>query len=462
MSPVSRSGFSLLACWLMLTTVGCATFDLTHIDLRSRKATARNPAIRIVCLWEPAEGRDPKGVPCKGFAGQVLFLTSSSLPVSVEGDIRVYLFDDQGTAEDQAKPLHQFDFDTGAWAQHYSYGTLGPAYNVFIPYMRRGPNDATCALRVRLTPKKGPAIFSDMTSIKLLGFENRKPASTLIPLTDPRVEQTTPEDLTAVNKRRKTTTITLNGKNGEPASSTTTTPGDAPQNTIQLATFEDIDKSDMKPLSSDDVRIRQLEQMVKELRAQQGQLKGDDQKMPAAPPRTLEEIGITPGRIRVRSAEGAADEQETSADRANVNRPREDATSSYSTDSVRRQLRAVPSERRHPLDDDAEPAISVRSNRSAVHPLLDSSDEPVRAARSSSTAASHAPRKRHPLDDLGEDEPPRRTMPKTVRVVEPEPYGESDRSRGFDPFDPIETDAVETTSVNDSPTVRRQLKAASR
>lgn len=460
MSPVSRTGFSLLACWLTLTAVGCATFDLTHIDLRSRKATARRPAIRIVCLWEPAEGRDPKGVPCKGFAGQILFLTSSSLPVSVEGDVRVYLFDDQGTAEDQAKPLHQFDFDTGAWSQHYSYGTLGPAYNVFIPYMRRGVNDATCALRVRLTPKTGPAIFSDMTSIKLLGFENRKPASAIVPITDPRVEQTTPEDLTAVNKRRKTTTIALNGKPGEPVSSTTV--DGAPQNPVQLATFEEIDNSDMKPLTSDDVRISQLEKMVKELRALQGQPKVDDSKVPSAPPRTLEEIGITPGRIRMRSADGEPGEQGAAPVQATETRVRDDAASSSTGESIRRQLRAAAGDRQHPLDDESEPVVNVRSNQSVAHPLNDAFDEPVRPARPSATAANRAPQKRHPLDEIADEEPPRRAIQKTVRMADPEPQGEADRSQPFDPFDPIDTEAIETTSVDENRAIRRQLKAAAR
>ncbi len=458
MSPVCRSGFSLLACWLTLTAVGCATFDLTNIDLRSRKATARRPAIRIVCLWEPAEGRDPKGVPCKGFAGQILFLTSSSLPVSVEGDVRVYLFDDQGTAEDQAKPLHQFDFDTGAWSQHYSYGTLGPAYNVFIPYMRRGNNDATCALRVRLTPTTGPAIFSDMTSIKLLGFENRKPANAIVPITDPRVEQTTPEDLTAVNKRRKTTTIALNGKPGEPVSSTTV--DGTSQKPIQLATFEEIDKSDMKPLTSDDVRISQLEQMVKELRALQAQPKADEPKVPAAPPRTLEEIGITPGRIRMRSVDAATEEQGTAPAQATETRLRDDARSSSTGESVRRQLRAAAGDRPHPLDDESEPVITVRSNRSAAHPMNDAFDEPVRPIRSSVSAANRAPQKRHPLDEMADEEPPRRAIQKTVRMVDPEPQGEADRSQPFDPFDPIDTDAIETTSVDENRSLRRQLKSA--
>lgn len=462
MSPVRRSSFSLLACWLTLTAVGCATFDLAHIDLRSRKATARNPAIRIVCLWEPAEGRDPKGVPCKGFAGQVLFLTSSALPVSVEGDIRVYLFDDQGTAEDQAKPLHQFDFDSGAWSQHYSYGTLGPAYNVFIPYMRRGMNDATCALRVRLTPKTGPAIFSDMTSIKLLGFENRKPASAIVPLTDPRVEQTTPEDLTAVNKRRKTTTISLSGNNGEPTS--TTTVADSDNKSIQLATFEEIDKSDMKPLTGDDVRIAQLEQMVKELRAQQGQLKSVDQQAPAAPPRTLEEIGITPGRIKMRSAEGAIDEQRVAPAKPAPSSSRDDAASSSTGDSVRRQLRAAAGDRPHPLDDGSEPVAAVRSNRAATHPLNDTFEEPVRPARSSVAAASRVPqKKRHPLEDMTDEERPRTTtIQRTVHVADPEPQGEPDRSPSFDPFDPIDTEAVETTAIDENRGIRRQLKAAAR
>gem|GEM_PF-1156072 len=438
MSPVTRPLARLLACWLLLTTVGCATLHIPQLDLRSRKATARNPVAKVVCLWEPAEGRDPKGNPCHGFAGQILFLNSSSLPVSVDGDVRVYLFDDQGTVEEQSEPLHKFDFDNGAWSQHYTYGTLGPAYNVFIPYMRHGTYEATCALRLRLTPKQGPAVFSEMASIELMSFHGGTKPVSKKPQVDSRVEAATAEDLTSVNKRRRTTTISLN-PNG---ASETPANGDH-DNEIQLAGYE----AEPRPLTSNDAKIAQLEQMVKELREQQRtQVSPVKQAVPAAvpspPPRRLEEVIDEPSRGRLKSS--------PTLERASA----EKAEPSASTDSVRRQVKPKVSPQRHLLEDD-EPA-DVSSTTSKPHPLLDDeSPAPRRVTRISSQSAHH------PLEDALDDErPPVRERTATRKVIPPEASSSGqDHSISVDPFDPIDIDTIETTAVDERQITRRQLRA---
>src|SRR5690606_19225612 len=47
--------------------------------------------------------------------------------------------------------------------------SLGSAYQVFVPYVRKGPWQAHCALRVRFTPKEGRPIFSDLVHVTLPG-----------------------------------------------------------------------------------------------------------------------------------------------------------------------------------------------------------------------------------------------------------------------------------------------------
>jgi hypothetical protein len=134
------------------------------------KATARNPAVQIACLWQPAEGRGLDGLPARGFAGQIIFLTQSSpTPVTVDGDVRIFLFEDQGTYEEQVRPIHQFDFVDGAWATHLRPTAWGAAYQIFLPYVRKGHHEAKCSLRVRLKPKEGPTIFSEFASVTLPG-----------------------------------------------------------------------------------------------------------------------------------------------------------------------------------------------------------------------------------------------------------------------------------------------------
>lgn len=156
---------------LAMTASGCSGVPLLKWGKHEiPAATEANPAVRVIGIWEPSEGQGLEGVPSRGFAGQILFFTrGSNSPVRVDGDVRIYLFDDQGTPEEQAKPIHQFDFKDKAWTVHLQNGTLGPSYHVFIPYTRRHPYQCRCSLRVRLTPESGAPVFSDTVQITLPG-----------------------------------------------------------------------------------------------------------------------------------------------------------------------------------------------------------------------------------------------------------------------------------------------------
>jgi len=159
--------FAALAA--LLSSVGCATFDVPWFD-RVPEASAKNPVVKVLCMWEPAEGRDPHGLPCRGFAGQILFLgNKGGVPVKVHGDVKIYVFDDFGTPEEQSVPVHQFAFDDRAWNNHLKVGTFGPAYYVFVPYTRHGNHEANCAVRIKYTPTEGIPIYSESCTINLKG-----------------------------------------------------------------------------------------------------------------------------------------------------------------------------------------------------------------------------------------------------------------------------------------------------
>jgi len=165
------SRFTILFATLLgaCCTSGCAMFDVPFVH-HVPEASARNPVMRIVCLWEPAEGRDPNGMPCRGFAGQVLFLgNKGGTPVKVNGEVKAYVFDDLGTPEDQGAPVHVFNFNGPAWGRHLQVGTFGPTYHVFIPYTRKGGIEANCAVRLRYTAENGSVVDSDSNEIHLRG-----------------------------------------------------------------------------------------------------------------------------------------------------------------------------------------------------------------------------------------------------------------------------------------------------
>jgi hypothetical protein len=155
----------------MLSGPGCAS--LTLLNFKTEKiptADAEHPAIEMLAVWQAAEGPGPKGIPTRGFAGQIFFFTQDrATPVAVDGTARIYVFDDHGTVQEQARPLHQFDFDRESWKGHLQMPKIGPTYGVFIPYTRNDYHQAVCSLRVRFTPPKGRPLYSASSTIVLPG-----------------------------------------------------------------------------------------------------------------------------------------------------------------------------------------------------------------------------------------------------------------------------------------------------
>jgi hypothetical protein len=155
----------------MLAAAGCASTQLFGFkSVKIDKADAKNPAVEILALWQATEGPGPNGVPTRGFTGEVFFFTQAKpVPVMVEGKARIYLFDDHGTAKQQARPIREYDFDPASWAAHCHSSSLGPGYAVFIPYPGNDFHQVACSLRIRFTPAVGPTIYSPTATVVLSG-----------------------------------------------------------------------------------------------------------------------------------------------------------------------------------------------------------------------------------------------------------------------------------------------------
>lgn len=289
---VSNLTYALFVCGFS----GCAMFHFPF-EKKMPKATAGDPAVQMLCLWQQAEGRDPEGFPCKGFSGQILFLSNkAATPVQIDGEVRIYLFDDQGTEEEQTKPIRQFDFDAGSWAIHLAESSLGPTYSVFVPYVRRGVKDANCALRVRFKPKRGPTIFSDLSNMPLNG--NKKPLTggDAKPLSTEEVDRDAADALS--QKLHRTTTISM-GSNPKITESVAGPKRDFNAGQVTLASHQVVSEATTE--SADAERIRKLEAMVQQLQEQKTPAVAEP--VPANPPRSIRHpLGMdNPGNDQFRS-----------------------------------------------------------------------------------------------------------------------------------------------------------------
>ncbi|MFO1022277.1 MAG: hypothetical protein U0903_16525 [Planctomycetales bacterium] len=153
---------------------GCTTFNNVKTPwsktVQEVKESPKNPVVRLLAIWQPGEGMGVDNLSTRGFVGQVMFFTGDKpVPAQVEGDVRVYVFDDLGTPEEQEKPIHQFDFPGPAWNALLQKSDIGSTYRVFIPYTRKGNHQAHCTLRIKYQPKQGRVMYSEMVNVTLAG-----------------------------------------------------------------------------------------------------------------------------------------------------------------------------------------------------------------------------------------------------------------------------------------------------
>jgi hypothetical protein len=308
LSSPRRSGrWNVALCCLALALGGCAetSFFKWKKERLNLHATPENPAVEVLCIWEAAEGRGPNGVPTRGFAGQILFFThNSTTPVLAEGDVRIYLFDDQGTPEEQARPIHQFDFDAEAWKQHARMGVLGPSYNVFIPYTRKGSHGADCALGVRFRQQDAPVIYSGMTHVTLPGATKKKQDAP----SSPGAESYDVADAEPGVKPAGASTAPQTGKTAISSSlpDRVTQAGGTRGESLESLVRQLSGTREAKPADPTDARLERLERMLEELLRERTRER-DDRRFEPTPADLEEEPGASPRRFRRSASEYGAE-----------------------------------------------------------------------------------------------------------------------------------------------------------
>ena len=168
---------------IWLTASGCNALSLTPklpgLPFGAKKQAG--PVSEIMALWQPGEGRDVKGLPSRGFAGQLFFFKQGDKrPCEVEGDIKIYVFDNLGSEDEQRKPIHVYEFKAGAWKSYMTETNIGKAYQVFIPYPRPGDHRAVCTIRVKHVEASGETVLSDPADIILVGKKAKVNVETVI------------------------------------------------------------------------------------------------------------------------------------------------------------------------------------------------------------------------------------------------------------------------------------------
>jgi hypothetical protein len=207
---------------LALLLPGCASASWLKIGKEDfPKADSSNPVVRILAVWQVGEGQNTEGMTTRGFVGQIFLLDAQKqVPVAAEGSVRIYLFDDQGTAEERDRPLHQHDFPVDSWRVRLQKTKMGPAYVLFTPYTRKGAHKAECSLRIKFTPADGGSpVFSDLAPISLPGKSN-KPVDPVTNASQPTTSATTAPAISTSSQPAAATTTAAPDKRAFSATTT--------------------------------------------------------------------------------------------------------------------------------------------------------------------------------------------------------------------------------------------------
>jgi len=161
---------TLVALLSLLFVLGCHT-PLAVKQIQAKNPLAKNAAktpVEIVDVWNSYAQTTTEGKTMRGMAGRVHFYDDprKGRAVKVEGDLTVYVFDDNETDPARTKPLKVFQFKAETLAQHYSHQKpLGHGYNFFLPIDEIGGEEKPLCIMVRFDDKLNDTKLDDMPLI---------------------------------------------------------------------------------------------------------------------------------------------------------------------------------------------------------------------------------------------------------------------------------------------------------
>jgi len=125
---------------------------------------------RVVGTWTDTVLTQPGKKPQRGFGGRLLFYDNeSNEPISVDGQLVVYAFDESDREVTDNKPTRRYVFPADQVPLHMSESELGPSYSFWLPWDEVGGPQTEVSLICRFEPKGGPLIVGEETKHLLPG-----------------------------------------------------------------------------------------------------------------------------------------------------------------------------------------------------------------------------------------------------------------------------------------------------
>lgn len=125
---------------------------------------------RIVATWSDTIRQTPGKPSERGFGGRLYFHDRANDPITVDGRLVVYAFNEQGRAPTDHKPTKRFVFPAEQLHRHMSVSEIGPSYSVWLPWGSVEGSPAEISLIARFEPLQGGGlVVSDQSKQRLPG-----------------------------------------------------------------------------------------------------------------------------------------------------------------------------------------------------------------------------------------------------------------------------------------------------
>jgi hypothetical protein len=139
--------------------------------------------VRVAALWSPAMLSQPGKPATRGFGGRLYFYDGANKPISVEGQLVVYAYDEAKKKANSKSPDARFAFTPEQFTGHYSPTDLGASYSVWIPWDPVGGPQVEISLLPVFTATGGQLVVGEASKNILPG--------TVTPSETPKLERFT-------------------------------------------------------------------------------------------------------------------------------------------------------------------------------------------------------------------------------------------------------------------------------
>ena len=183
-----RSTFLFVVMLACSAFTGCKSFDLMKNEADTADKEGQwwkkdelppvgSPA-KIVAIWANSVFNQPGQGPVRGLGGRVYFYDAKHQPVRVEGQLKVFLYDDTDKASrDKQEATKQIDFTVKEVADSYTPSEFGPSYSFWVPWGEVGGERTQLSVIPVFTASAGEVVVGEQARYVLPGKRRQSDAS---------------------------------------------------------------------------------------------------------------------------------------------------------------------------------------------------------------------------------------------------------------------------------------------